>query len=215
MLQRREALERIRRCGIIAVLRGSDLDQLEANIDALLAGGIDCVEMPISYPAALTAFPRIRAHYREDLCLGSGSVFNSDLATLAAGLDGDFISAPSSDMAIVEVCKARDVASVPGAMTPTEIIRAWHVGADLIKVFPASLVGPDYFENMLTQLSGLQLVAAGGIGEDNLGSFFQAGACATAVARGLLGAGPDGAPDCALITERAQRLRALVEEQRA
>jgi 2-dehydro-3-deoxyphosphogluconate aldolase/(4S)-4-hydroxy-2-oxoglutarate aldolase len=210
MLDRKVALDRIKSSGVMAVLRRTELDQVRPVIDALLAGGLDCIELPIATHAGLLALPRVHEEYGEQICLGAGSVFNADLATLAAGLDVDFISAPSSDMAIVEVCKARDVVSFPGAMTPTEIIRAWHVGADLIKVFPSGLLGPQYFSSMLMQLPGLPLVAAGGVNEENLGAFLQAGALTAVVGRGLLGEAPVGGDDYAALTERARRLREIV-----
>jgi 2-dehydro-3-deoxyphosphogluconate aldolase/(4S)-4-hydroxy-2-oxoglutarate aldolase len=114
------------------------------------------------------------------------------------------------------MCKARDIASLPGAMTPTEILRAWHVGADLIRVFPADMVGPQYFRNMLTQLRDLELVAAGGLQGHNLASFLEAGAVAAALSRGLLTEPGQGfSEDLGQITEQARRLREIVEEARA
>jgi len=211
MLQCKEALARIMSTGIVAVLRRTELEQIRPSVDALLAGGIDCIELPISTPTGLMSLPEIRAEYKHQVCLGAGSVFNSDLATLAVGMDIDFISAPSSDMAIVEVCKARAVLAFPGAMTPTEIIRAWHIGADLIKVFPADLVGPTYVQNMLAQLPGLDLVAAGGVDETNLAAFRQAGACAATIGRGLLIEQALAAGDYQSITEQARKFREIIE----
>jgi 2-dehydro-3-deoxyphosphogluconate aldolase/(4S)-4-hydroxy-2-oxoglutarate aldolase len=213
MLDRKTALARIKSSGVTAVLRRTELDQVRPVIDALLAGGVDCIELPIATHTGILALPKVHEEYGEQICLGAGSVFNADLATLAAGMDVDFISAPSSDMAIVEVCKARDVVSFPGAMTPTEIIRDWHIGADLIKVFPSSLLGPQYFANMLTQLPGLPIAAAGGVTEENLGAFLRAGALTVVVGRGLLGEAPSE-EDYAAITERARRMRDLVNASR-
>lgn len=214
MLQSKKAMERIKSTGIVAVLRRTEVEQIRPSLDALLAGGIDCIELPISTPAGLMALPQVREEYGDQICLGAGGVFNSDLATLAAGMDIDFISAPSSDTAIVEVCKARTVLAFPGAMTPTEIIRAWHVGADLIKVFPADLVGPTYFWNMLAQLPGLELVAAGGVDQTNLAAFLQAGACAATVGRGLLEEHTLAAGAYQAITAQARTLREIVEQSR-
>jgi 2-dehydro-3-deoxyphosphogluconate aldolase/(4S)-4-hydroxy-2-oxoglutarate aldolase len=213
MLDRKAALQRIKQCRVMAVLRHTELDQVRPVIDALLAGGVDCVELPIATHAGILALPKVHAEYGDQICLGAGSVFNADLATLAAGMDVDFISAPSSDLAIVEVCKARDVVSFPGAMTPTEIIRDWHIGADLIKVFPADTLGPKYFTNMLTQLPGLPMVAAGGVDADNLADFLRAGAMAAVVGRGLLGAAPLQTESYAEITARARAMREIVNAQ--
>ncbi len=214
MLDRKAAQERIKQCGVMAVLRRTELAQIRPVIDALLAGGVDCVELPIATHAGILALPKVHEEYGDQICLGAGSVFNADLATLAAGMDVDFISAPSSDMAIVELCKARDVVSFPGAMTPTEIIRDWHVGADLIKVFPSDMLGPKYFSNMLMQLPGLPLVAAGGVNESNLAAFLQAGALAAVMGRGMLGEAAPGEGDFTAVTERALRLREIVNSSR-
>ena len=214
MLDRKTALERIKQCGVMAVLRHTELDQIRPVMDALLAGGVDCVELPIATRAGILALPKVHEEYGDQICLGAGSVFNADLATLAVGMDVDFISAPSSDIAIVEVCKARDVVSFPGAMTPTEIIRDWHVGADLIKVFPSDMLSPRYFSNMLTQFPGLPLVAAGGVDESNLAAFLRAGALAAVVGRGLLGAAPLSEGSYGEVTERARRLREIVNSSR-
>ncbi|HEY3398636.1 MAG TPA: bifunctional 4-hydroxy-2-oxoglutarate aldolase/2-dehydro-3-deoxy-phosphogluconate aldolase [Armatimonadota bacterium] len=211
MLSRKESMERIKSAKLVAVLRHAELEQVSRAVAALLAGGVDCIEVPISTHAGIMALPRLKDEFGDRICLGAGSVFNADLATLAVGMDVDFISAPGSDIAIVEVCKARNVLSFPGAMTPTEIIRAWHVGADLIKVFPADLLTPNYFRNMLTQVPSISIAAAGGVDANNLADFLEAGACAAVVGRGLVEESMLQAGDFAAVTSRAQSLCSVLE----
>ena len=214
MLEPKATLSRVTGTGVVVILRRLELGDFLPVIDALLEGGLDCVEVPITYHAGLQALPQLRAQYGDRVCLGAGSVINSDLAVLAAGLQVDFISAPTGDESIVQTCRTRELLSMPGAMTPTEILRAWHVGADLVKVFPARLVGPDYFEAMLHQLPDLALVAAGGVTADNLADFFHAGARAAAVGRGVVSEPDLAARNFAAITQRARRLREIAGEAR-
>ena len=214
MPNRKSALERIKSTGVLAVVRRTTVEQVHRCVEALVAGGVDCIELPIVSLSGLTAFAQVRAAYGESLCLGAGSVFNAELATMAFGMDVDFISGPGSDASVVRVCKVRDVLPFPGAMTPSEVIRAWHSGADLIKILPADVLGVAYFQHLRHQIPGAELAAAGGVNETNVASFIRVGAAAVVVGRGLLGEARPESADYGAITARAQRLLAVVADSR-
>lgn len=215
MVSRKEALERIHTVGVIAVLRGVAGWQVEPCLEALIAGGVDCIELSIITPDCLNAFREVRQLYGERIVLGAGSVFNSHLATLAAGLDVDFISSPGADSCIVTMCQARDILSFPGAMTPTEVMRAWHAGADLVKIIPADVLGPRYVQHLKYQFPGADLVAAGGVNEANLVPFLRAGATAVMASSAVLDHALIDAGHYAALTAQARRLRSLVDLARS
>jgi 2-dehydro-3-deoxyphosphogluconate aldolase/(4S)-4-hydroxy-2-oxoglutarate aldolase len=215
MLIRKVALERIKTTGVIAALPRLTPEDARPCVEALLAGGLDCLELSLLSPESLEAFREIRTTFRDRLCLGAGGVFNSDLAVLAVGLDVDFISCPTADHLIVDMCHARDILACPGALTPTEVLRAWHAGAELIKVIPAGALGPAYVHDLTQHFPNAQLLPAGGVNEANLEGFLRAGAAAVVVGRALCDPLLLAAGNYAELTTRAQRLAAIVASCRA
>jgi 2-dehydro-3-deoxyphosphogluconate aldolase/(4S)-4-hydroxy-2-oxoglutarate aldolase len=214
MLIRKVALERLKAAGLVAVLEGMPRAQVLSCVEALLAGGVDCIELSVLGSDSLRVFRELRATYLGRLCLGAGGVFNADLAALAVGLDVDFISSPNADPLIVDVCRARDVLACPAALTPTEVMRVWHSGADLIKIMPASALGPEYVAHLKRHYPSVEVVTSGGVNEANAASFLQAGASAVMIGHGLCAPALLADGDYPAVTARARRLVALVATAR-
>jgi 2-dehydro-3-deoxyphosphogluconate aldolase/(4S)-4-hydroxy-2-oxoglutarate aldolase len=214
MLIRKVALERLKAAGLVAVLEGMPRAQVLLCVKALLAGGVDAIELSVLGPDSLRVFRELRATYLGRLCLGAGGVFNADLAALAVGLDVDFISSPNADPLIVDVCRARDVLACPAALTPTEVMRVWHSGADLIKVMPASALGPEYVAHLKRHYPPVELIPSGGVKEANVASFVWAGAGAVMIGHGLCAPELLAQGDYPAVTARAQRVVALISAAR-
>ncbi len=194
--------------GVVAVVRLPHETNFCALAGALAGGGVNAVEITLTTPGALDG---IRDVARADLsgCLvGAGSVLDERSArdVLAAG--ARFVVSPTLDEAVLRVCREANVPCVPGALTPRELLDAWRAGASLIKLFPASLVGPGYIRDVLAPLPFLRLVPSGGVSLENAGAWIQAGAAAVSVGGALVSA--------SLVAEEAwdrltARARALVE----
>ena len=121
-----------------------------------------------------------------------------------------FIVSPVFRRAVIEACQARDVASMPGCFTPTEILDAWDAGADVVKVFPATTLGPGYLKDIHGPLPHVKLMPTGGVTLDNAGDWIRAGAVAVGVGTSLLDAKAIAASDFKQLRANAERIVANV-----
>jgi 2-dehydro-3-deoxyphosphogluconate aldolase/(4S)-4-hydroxy-2-oxoglutarate aldolase len=204
----------MRTLGVIAVVRLDDCAQLEPVVDALAAGDVRAVELTMTTPGALDALARLAAARGERLVIGAGSVLDAETARLAILAGARFVVAPTFKAAVVEMCHRYDVAAVPGALTPTEILTAWEGGADLVKLFPASAFGPGYLKELRGPLPQLRLVPTGGISADTAGAFVEAGAFAVGVGGALVARDAIARGELGRLTEYARRLTAAVRAAR-
>lgn len=214
MMDRSTVLARIRAHRLIAIVRAAEADYLLPVAEALHAGGVKVIEFALTTPGALEKLQAARQRFADALILGAGSVLNADAAQGAIEAGAQFIVAPHHDPAIIRLCH-RDrynVPVIPGALTPTEILAAWEAGADLIKVFPASLGGPRYVREVLAPLPHVQLVPTGGVTTENVVEFLSAGAMAVGVGSSLVDKAAVTAGDWSALTERARRFITLVSQ---
>jgi 2-dehydro-3-deoxyphosphogluconate aldolase / (4S)-4-hydroxy-2-oxoglutarate aldolase len=183
-------VETIARGGVVPVVRLADLGSAVDLARALLAGGVTAVELTMTSPGALDALPLLLQEVPEfasgEAALGMGSVLNPEMAAAAMDRGADFIVAPMLDLPTVEACVARGVPVMPGALTPTEIQTAWLAGASVVKVFPASAVGPGYFKDLLAPLPHLKLMPTGGVELSNAADFIRNGAVAVGAGSSLV-----------------------------
>jgi 2-dehydro-3-deoxyphosphogluconate aldolase/(4S)-4-hydroxy-2-oxoglutarate aldolase len=194
--------------GVVAVVRLPQATAFGALAGALAAGGVTAVEITLTTPGALEG---IRDVARADLsgCIvGAGSVLDERSAREVLAAGAQFVVSPTFDDAVLRVCREANVPCMPGALTPRELLEAWRAGASLIKLFPASLVGPGYIRDVLAPLPFLRLVPSGGVSLENAAAWIQAGAAAVSVGGALVSA--------SLVAEQAwdrltARARALVE----
>jgi 2-dehydro-3-deoxyphosphogluconate aldolase / (4S)-4-hydroxy-2-oxoglutarate aldolase len=176
-----ETTERITAGGIIAVIRLPSADALLPSADALRDGGLTAIEFTLTSPGALNALERARARLGGDILLGVGTVLTADQARDSLHAGADFLVAPNLNPAVVRAARDANVAVVPGAFTPTEIVQAWELGASLVKVFPVSSAGPRYLQELRGPLPHIPLVPMGGVTLENAGAFIRAGAAALGV----------------------------------
>jgi 2-dehydro-3-deoxyphosphogluconate aldolase/(4S)-4-hydroxy-2-oxoglutarate aldolase len=208
-MSRVETIRAIEAARAIAVVRLDDSRRLGPVVDALVAGGLRAVEVTMTTPGALDALATLAA--RDSLLLGAGSVLDAETARLAILEGARFIVAPAFSAALVEMCHRYDVAAMPGALTPTEILTAWQAGADLVKVYPAGRFGPAYLKDLRGPLPQVRLVPTGGVSAENAAAYLQAGAVAVGVGGALLDGAARG--DYARVTDAARRLREALRER--
>src|SRR5262252_5212524 len=145
---RAELVGAIEASGVIAVVRLQDASSLRPVIEALADGEVHVIELTLTMRGALEALYRLSAEADEQLLIGAGSVLDEETARLAIMAGARFVVAPTFRAAVVQMCRRYEVVAMPGAYTPTEIVTAWEAGADLVKVFPASGLGPGYLKDL-------------------------------------------------------------------
>jgi 2-dehydro-3-deoxyphosphogluconate aldolase/(4S)-4-hydroxy-2-oxoglutarate aldolase len=175
------ALDRIRAERVVAVLRR--VPEVDSIVEGLLAGGVRIVEITLDSDDALATIEQLRA--RGDVTVLAGTVRTPQEAEAAAAAGAEACVAPALVPEMVERCRALGLPAIPGALTPSELEAARALGAELVKLFPGSLVGPGYVREVLAPLAGLQLFVTGGVDRSNAREFIDAGAVAVGVGSAL------------------------------
>jgi 2-dehydro-3-deoxyphosphogluconate aldolase/(4S)-4-hydroxy-2-oxoglutarate aldolase len=201
-----EVLHRILETKVVAVIRLSDPGRLPEIAGALGRGGIAALEVTMTTPGALEAIARLAGSRPPGGIVGAGTVIDARTAGAVIEAGADFVVSPVTDFGVIDECRRLGRLVVPGALTPTEIVTAWKQGADIVKVFPATSLGPRYFRDLRGPFPDLRLMPTGGVDLGNAGDFIEAGACAVAVGTALLDRRAVAAGDWELITETARRL---------
>jgi 2-dehydro-3-deoxyphosphogluconate aldolase/(4S)-4-hydroxy-2-oxoglutarate aldolase len=201
-------IDRVVSSGVIAVVRLPAAADLRAAAKALAAGGVDVVEVTLTTPGALEAIARLNA---DSKCLvGAGTVLDEGSARDVVAAGARFVVSPTLERGVIRTCRELDVPCIPGALTPTELLDAWRAGESesLVKLFPASAVGPRYLREVLAPLPFLRVVPSGGVSLENAGEWIRAGAAAVSVGSALVS--PELLRDAAW-AELSRRARALVD----
>jgi len=190
-----QTLERV---GLIPVLRARNAGQAHAVVQAMLAGGVTVVEVTMTVPGAVDLLAELKAEYAGQLLLGSGTVTTGAQAEATIDAGAEFVVSPSFHPEVIAATKARKKLSIPGALTPTEVITAWEAGADYVKIFPCSAVGgASYLKSLLAPFPHLKLIPTGGVTHHTAPGFLEAGARALGVGSDLvnLAAIDEGRPE--------------------
>ena len=185
-MERAEITERIRRSGLIAILRHTDAKRAIETAEALQSAGVEVVEVTMNSAGALDMLHALHEHFGENLAIGAGTVLSTDAAAQAVDAGARLLVSPHFDERIVQFAVERELAVIPGAFTPTEIFRAWTAGASFVKVFPAGPVGPRFLRDVLAPLNEIPLVPTGGVNLDNAAEFIKAGAAALGLGSALV-----------------------------
>lgn len=179
--------DRIERLGIIPIVRTETRELARRAAEALVLGGADVVEITLGVPDAAGLIQELDVRFGASVTIGAGTVLSVEDARVCLDAGARFLVAPTFDAAVVRFARERDVAIVPGALTPSEVAAAWAGGATLVKVFPCSaLGGPGYLAALREVLPEVRLVPTGGVTLENLAAYLEAGACAFGVAGELL-----------------------------
>jgi 2-dehydro-3-deoxyphosphogluconate aldolase/(4S)-4-hydroxy-2-oxoglutarate aldolase len=214
-MKRDEVCALIGRIGIIPAIRVSSNEDAHFAAEAVTRGGIPIVEITMTVPGAVDLISHL-VRYHPNLLVGAGTVLDTQTARLCVDAGAGFLTAPGLDVDIVEFAAKENIAALPGALTPTEVVTAWKAGADFVKVFPCAQVGGDrYIKALKTSLPQIRLIAAGGVNQQTAGNFILAGADAIGVGTELI---PNEAIECKQgdrIRELAQRFTKFVHEARS
>jgi 2-dehydro-3-deoxyphosphogluconate aldolase/(4S)-4-hydroxy-2-oxoglutarate aldolase len=187
MYSKEEIVKTISECGLIPVVRTTDAQQALKVADALQKGGAPIIEITMTVPGALSVLEELSRSVSDTVILGAGTVLDGETARMAVLAGAQFIVAPTLDEKTIKVCNRYSRPVVPGALTPTEILRAWELGADFVKVFPADAVGgPSYIKSVKAPLPQVALVPTGGVDIYTAPEFIKAGAAAVGAGGALI-----------------------------
>ncbi len=180
-------IERILQDRIVAIFRNVAAADLISVAETLMEEGICIMEVALSEPQALPALRELRtAMAGKDLLIGAGTIVTVDLAKQALDAGADFLITPNVNPDVIRFAKEQGVPITPGALTPTEVYTAMELGADLVKIFPASSVGPGHIKALLGPFPNARLVPTGGVTPENAGEYLKAGAVAIGVGGNLV-----------------------------
>jgi len=207
-MSKEDKLRRVLDSGIVAVVRSPDSNQLVEVARALAEGGVTTVEITMSVPNALDVLRQVRQSFGDKLLLGAGTVLDPETARAVLLAGAEFIVAPTVNLDVIRLCQRYDKLVMPGAFTPTEILAAWEAGADIVKVFPADVLGPAFFKAMKGPLPQIKLMPTGGVDLTTAAKFLDAGACCLGIGSQLV--------DPKLVAERNfTRIRELARQYAA
>lgn len=205
-------LKQIKEKKIIAIIRGVPSKDILETAKALIAGGICLMEITFDHTSAegmqntLDCYDILTRELDDQILLGAGTVLTEEEVILAYEHGAKYIISPDTDAAVIRKTKELDLISMPGALTPTEVVRAWKYGADIVKVFPAGDLGAAYFKSIKAPLAHISVSAVGGITETNIGDFAKAGADGFGIGSTLVNPKVVAQGEFARITETARKL---------
>ncbi|HEY2761515.1 MAG TPA: bifunctional 4-hydroxy-2-oxoglutarate aldolase/2-dehydro-3-deoxy-phosphogluconate aldolase [Pirellulales bacterium] len=201
--------------GVVAVIRASSKDQLTDIAKALLEGGIPAIEVTMTTPKAIAGIEMLADQLGDKAVIGVGTVIDAATCRDAIAAGAQFVVSPAFDPEIVATTKRYGKISIPGAFTPTEILRAWTAGADVVKVFPSTVLGPSYFKDVLAPLPQLKLTPTGGVDLKNTPEWIKAGAVFVGVGSALVSKEAVAQKDWGAITRNAKTFVDAVRSARA
>ena len=195
----------------------ADAGRLERVIGAIRKGGVTAIEITMTTPDALRVIEQTARAYDDDaeVLIGVGSVLDGSTARLAIDAGARFVVGPVLVPDVIETAHRYDVPVMPGAFTPTEIHRAMELGADVVKVFPADVVGMPFFKAVKAPMPHAKLMPTGGVSLTNAGEWLRAGACAVGVGSALLDRDAVAAEDYDRLTDNARTLKRSIDEARS
>ncbi len=213
-MDRASAVERLCRTGVIAIVRAKNSDQLIDVAKALLAGGVDCIEITMTTPNALAVIADCRKTLGDKAFIGVGSVLNAKVAREALAAGAQYVISPIFKKEVIDAAHEGGAPCIPGAFTPTEILQATEAGADAVKVFPAGQFGPQYFKDILAPMPHLKLTPTGGVDLNTAASWIVAGAVALGVGSALVTKDALAKGDFAQIQKLAAQFVQIVADAR-
>jgi len=190
----------------VAVIRMTDAAKLAKATAALRKGGVTALEVTMTVPGAVEIIRAMARDKEPGVLIGAGTVLDAGTASDVIAAGADFVVSPITDGDMITVCREAEVLVVPGAFTPTEIVAAWRAGADIVKVFPATSLGPQFFRDLRSPLPHIRLMPTGGVTLENAREFLAAGACCVGIGTALLDKITIDSDDWEGLASRARRL---------
>jgi len=209
-----KTLESILAAKVVAVIRMKDAARLGEVAAALRRGGVTAIEITMTVPGAVDIIRELVRTKPQGTLVGAGTILDAGTATEVIDAGADFVVSPIADREMIQACREAGVLVVPGAFTPTEIVAAWRAGGDIVKVFPATSLGPQFFRDLRGPLPFVRLMPTGGVTLENARLFLAAGACAVGIGTALVDAKSIEAGNWEALETRARVLMASLEPGR-
>jgi 2-dehydro-3-deoxyphosphogluconate aldolase/(4S)-4-hydroxy-2-oxoglutarate aldolase len=212
-MEKDQVLKQIQNVGLLPVLRADSSQQAVTIANAIIAGGINILEVTMTVPGAIEVIRTLAQEYGKDLLVGAGTVLDPETARACMLAGAEFVVSPAINLKTIEICRRYGVAVLPGALTPTEVLTAWEAGADIVKVFPCSAVGgAKYLQALYGPMPQLKLIPTGGVSLATAEELLRAGAFALGIGSDLVDtkAVAQGKPE--IITETAKKYMAIVKK---
>ncbi len=168
--------------GIVPVVRTTSAESALKSVEAIYKGGVRAAEVTMTVPGAIKALEKLADQFGDKIILGAGTVLDPETARACMLAGAQFFVTPTLKHSTIEMVRRYSKVICCGALTPTEVLTAWEAGADVVKVFPANLVGgPKYIKALKGPLPQVEMIPTGGVNLETAGEFLKAGACAVAV----------------------------------
>jgi 2-dehydro-3-deoxyphosphogluconate aldolase/(4S)-4-hydroxy-2-oxoglutarate aldolase len=209
-----DLVAQVEQAGIVAVIRMKEPQKLRAVVDALAEGGIRALEITMTVPGAVELIRQLAPTLPAGFIFGAGTVLDADTVHQVVDAGARFIVSPVFRREVIAACQAREDASKPGCFSPTEIHDAWDAGADVVKVFPATALGPGYLKDVRAPLPQVKLMPTGGVTVENAGDWIRAGAVAVGVGSSLLDTTAIADGNFGVLRTNAERMIANVRAAR-
>lgn len=207
-------VQKIIDCGVVAILRASSSAELLEVAKALHEGNVTPIEVTMTTPNALEVVRQVKSELGDRVVMGVGTVLDPETARAAILAGAEYIVSPVVNEATIRLCRRYDIPVMPGAFTPTEVLRAWDSGADAVKIFPTSSVGPEYIKDLKGPFPQIPMIPTGGVNVDTAGAFIKAGACAVGAGSSLVDKKVVKERKWEVITDVARRMVAAVQAAR-
>ena len=178
-------LDRFKETPVLGIIRGASHDSIKGVLEACISGGLKFVELTLNTENAFPLIESVSQQFSEEICVGAGTVLSLTDVKQAENVGARFIVSPTLNIDVATYCLKKGLAYFPGALTPTEIEKSWSAGASMVKVFPASQMGANYFNTVRGPFNELLLMAVGGVNASNAVEYLQAGASAVAIGGSL------------------------------
>ncbi|WP_051688162.1 bifunctional 4-hydroxy-2-oxoglutarate aldolase/2-dehydro-3-deoxy-phosphogluconate aldolase [Desulfofalx alkaliphila] len=215
ILPKCQLAESLLECGIVAVVRGAKAQKVVNIAKALESGGVTAIEVTMDTPGAIEMIKTVVAEIGDRAVIGAGTVLDAETARAAILAGAEFIFCPSLHQDVIRVANRYGKVVIPGVMTPTEIINAYEMGADLLKVFPAGVLGPRYFKEVAGPFKHIPLMPSGGVTLENAAEFIKAGSVALGVGGALIDKEAVAGEQYEVLTERAKKFVKVVRQARS
>jgi len=205
-MNREQGLQLIEQTRIIAIVRGVEEQHIERVAHALLEGGVRVMEITLNTDGAPAMIAALQQKLGDQMYIGAGTVLDLEDAKKALDAGASYIVTPNMEEDVIRYAAERGIPIYPGAMTPTEIVKAWKAGATAVKIFPGASLGLGYLKELQGPLNHIPMVAVGGVNEENIAQFLQAGCYAVGIGGSLVNLKEIAAGNYGWIRDKAQRL---------
>jgi 2-dehydro-3-deoxyphosphogluconate aldolase / (4S)-4-hydroxy-2-oxoglutarate aldolase len=196
----------IEQAGIVAIIRMKEPERVRAVVDAISEGGVRALEITMTVPGAVDVIRELAPKMPSGFLLGAGTVLDAETVKRVTDAGARFVVSPVFRREVIAACHERDVPVMPGCFTPTEILDAWDAGADVVKVFPATALGPGFFRDVRGPLPQIKMMPTGGVSVENAGDWIKAGAVAVGVGTALLDAKAISSGNYGVLRAKAEQI---------